>query len=201
MDVHVPYLEQIRHTMENLVDNPLFLALCSAISGGALTQIATSIIAKIRNKGEKMNDLAQFMTQVQSISSDTVSTVQKISADTITTIQHSFGDTIATVQKTYEGIIESEQKAVEMANRNYDMSQAREEKLLQLMSQDKLYRDSLERKNAQKRTIINKGYECNKLSGLQNPAEECAVLKANAEYYRSREHCETCRQEVKEVQQ
>lgn len=187
--------------MENLVDNPLFLALCSAISGGALTQIATSIIAKIRNKGEKMNDLAQFMTQVQSISSDTVSTVQKISADTITTIQHSFGDTIATVQKTYEGIIESEQKAVEMANRNYDMSQAREEKLLQLMSQDKLYRDSLERKNAQKRTIINKGYECNKLSGLQNPAEECAVLKANAEYYRRKEHCETCRQEVKEVQQ
>ena len=184
--------------MENLVDNPLIVALCSAIAGGGLTQIVTVIIAKFRNKGEKMNDLAQFMTQVQAISGNTVNTVQKISADTITTIQRSFGDTIATVQKTYEGIIESEQKAVEMANRNYDMSQAREEKLLHIISADKVYRDTLERKNAQKRTIINKAYECEKLSGLTNPAEECAVLKANSEYYRRREHCESCTNEVKE---
>lgn len=187
--------------MEEIASNPLVVALCSAIAGGGLTQIITSLIAKFRNKGEKMNDLAQFMTQVQAISGDTVSTVQKISADTITTIQRSFGDTINTVQKTYEGIIESEQKAVEMANRNYDMSQAREEKLLQIISADKVYRDTLERKNAQKRTIINKGYECEKLSGLHNPTEECAVLKANAEYYRRREHCENCTQEVKKEDQ
>lgn len=184
--------------MEILADNPFVLAICSAIAGGGFTQIVTSIIAKFRNKGEKMNDLANFMTQVQSISGDTVSTVQKISADTITTIQRSFGDTISTMQKTYEGIIVSEQKAVEMANRNYDMSQAREEKLLQIISTDKVYRSTLERKNAQKRTIINKAYECDKLSGVKNPTEECAVLKANAEYYRRREHCESCKQEIKE---
>lgn len=188
--------------MEEIASNPLIVALCSAIAGGGLTQIVVSLIAKFRNKGEKMNDLAQFMTQVQAISGDTVSTVQKISAETITTIQRSFGDTISVVQKTYEGIIESEQKAVEMANRNYEMSEAREEKLLMIISEDKTYRSALERKNAQKRTIINKAYECDKLSGLKNPSEECAVLKANSEYYRRREHCESCAQEVKkEVKQ
>lgn len=183
--------------MEELTNNPLIVALCSAIAGGGLTQIITSIIAKVRNKGEKMNDLAQFITQIQHMTGQTITTVQKISGDTITTVQKSFEDIITTVQQTYESIIESEQKAIEMANRNYDMSQAREERLLQIIGQDKVYRDSLERKNAQKRTVINAAYDCDKLSGAKNPIEECAVLKANSEYYKRREHCESCTQDVK----
>jgi len=184
--------------MEELTNNPLLVALCSMIAGGGLTQIVTSIISRIKDKGQRMNDTAHFMAQLQKMSSDIITTVQKISGETNATMLKSFGETISTVQKTYDSIIVSEQKAVEMANRNYDMSQAREERLLKIISQDKVYRDTIERKNAQKRTSINKAYDCEFLEGVQNPIEKCVVLKANAEYYKRREHCESCVQEIKE---
>ena len=184
--------------MEDLTSNPLIVALCSMVAGGGLTQIIISIISRVKSKGEKMNDIAHFMAEMQKMSSNIITTVQKISGETNATMLKSFGETISTVQKTYDSIIESEQKAVEMANRNYDMSQAREERLLKIISQDKVYRDTLERKNSQKRSTINRAYDCEHLIGVKNPIEECAVLKANSEYYKRREHCESCVQEIKD---
>lgn len=139
-----------------------FLSEISSFIGGiGLSSIVIAIINKVKSKGEKRNEFADFLDKINTL----------------------FSNTIETVTSTYQTIIESEKEAVEIANKNFEMSQLREERQLQIINQERKRSERLELKNAKKRGVINKAYECSIVKESSNPAEVCAVLKANEDYY------------------
>lgn len=152
-----------------------FLSEISSFVGGAgLSSIVIAIINKVKSKGEKRNEFADFLDKINTL----------------------FSNTITTVQQTYSQIIETEKEAVEIANKNFEMSQLREERQLQIIHNERKRAEVLESKNARKREVINRAYDCSIVKESSDPAEVCAVLKANNEYYvkkQSEKHnCSDC---------
>ena len=143
-----------------MLDNFL-TEISSFLVGIGFSSIVIAIINKVKSKGEKRNEFAEFLDKINTL----------------------FSNTIETVQSTYQTIIESEKEAVEIANKNFEMSQLREERQLQIIHNERKRMEKLENKNAKKRGIINKAYECQIVKESSNPAEVCAVLKANEIYY------------------
>lgn len=160
--------------MEYLTDGSLLSDLGGFIAGSGITGVVITIINKIKSKGEKRNEFADFLDKINTL----------------------FLNTINTMESTYKNIIETEQNAVEMANRNFEMSQQREAKQLSIINNERGRVNKLEQKNARKRVVINKAYECDIVKQATEPAQVCAVLKANAEYYQEKHsepvQCSSC---------
>lgn len=158
----------------NLSDLATFLA------GSGISAVILKVVDKIKSKGEKRNEFADFLDKINTL----------------------FSNTINTVENTYKSIIDSEKAAVEMANKNFEMSQLREERQLTIINNERIRSDKLEGKNAKKRAIINQAYECDIVKQSSAPAEVCAVLKANAKYYNEKQEakkhqCNNCLTEIK----
>ena len=158
----------------NLSDLATFLA------GSGISAVILKVVDKIKSKGEKRNEFADFLDKINTL----------------------FSNTINTVENTYKSIIDSEKAAVEMANKNFEMSQLREERQLAIINNERIRSDKLEGKNAKKSAIINQAYECDIVKQSSAPAEVCAVLKANAKYYTEKHaekqhHCNNCLTESK----
>lgn len=156
----------------------------SFIAGSGIATIAVTIINKIKDKGQKRSEFADFLDKINTMFTKTVSAME-------TTYQ--------TMETTYKSIIDSEQKAVEIANKNFEMSSQREERQLNIINGDRKRQDKLEKKNARKRAIINKAYECDIVKNSSSPTEVCSVLRANADYYQQRSHCENCIEDIKKL--
>lgn len=139
-----------------------FLSEISSFVGGiGLSSIVIAVINKVKSKGEKRNEFAEFLDKINTL----------------------FSNTINTVTSTYQTIIDSEKEAVEIANKNFEMSQLREERQLQIINNERKRSEKLEYKNAKKNGIINRAYECQIVKESTNPSEVCAVLKANESYH------------------
>lgn len=139
-----------------------FLSEISSFVGGiGLSSIVITIINKVKSKGEKRSELADFLDKINTL----------------------FSNAINTVTSTYQTIIDSEKDALEIANKNFEMSQLREERQLQIIESERKRVETLEGKNAKKNDVINKAYECQIVKESTNPAEVCAVLKANEIYH------------------
>ena len=157
----------------NLSDLATFLA------GSGISAVILKVVDKIKSKGEKRNEFADFLDKINTL----------------------FSNTINTVENTYKSIIDSEKAAVEMANKNFEMSQLREERQLTIINNERIRSDKLESKNAKKRAIINQAYECDIVKKSSSPSDVCAVLKANAKYYKEKhadkkQQCNNCLTEI-----
>ena len=168
--------------MEDLIVSTLVTGLSTFLAGSGITTIIITIINKRKDKGQRRSEFADFLDKMNTMFTNTIKAMET---------------TYNTMESTYKSIIDSEQKAVEIANKNFEMSQQREERQLNIINSDRKRYDKLEKKNAKKRTIINKAYECDIVKNSSSPVEVCAVLKANSDYYMQRDHCETCIEDIK----
>lgn len=167
-----------------MITSALLTGLSSFLAGSGITTVIVTIINKRKDKGQKRSEFADFLDKINTMFTKTVAAME-------TTYQ--------TMETTYKSIIESEQKAVDIANKNFEMSSLREERQLNIINGDRKRQDKLEKKNARKRAIINKAYECEIVKNSSSPTEICSVLKANADYYAQRNHCETCLEDIKKL--
>ena len=139
--------------------------LIGVIGGGGVTTVATAIISKVRNKGQKMNDNDEHLKTLSEIMSDTIKNVQEINKETISNLKSEL------------------QQAQELTK----LSHQREDQLIDLVNKGREYQEVLEAKNKYKNKIIQKARKCDLLQG--KPLEDCIVLNAYDEYTECKATC------------
>lgn len=145
-----------------------------ALGGGCVTTIVTTIISKVRNKGERTADNDEHLKTLSEIMSETIKNVQEINKETIANLK-------AELQQSQELI---------------KLSHAREDNLIELINKGREYQDALIAKNKHKNKIIHKAHNCNLLKG--KPLEDCVVLNAYEEYTDCKTTCKLNDQQNRE---
>lgn len=135
------------------------------LGGGTVGTVATSIIGKMRNKGQKISDNDNHLQQLSQIMTETIRNVQEINKETISNLKLEL------------------QQAQELTK----LSHQREDSLIELVNRGREYQEILELKNKHKNKIIQKARKCDLLEG--KPLEECIVLNAYDEYTECKESC------------
>ena len=139
--------------------------LIGVIGGGGITTIATTIINKTRNKGQKMTDNDTHLQTLSEIMTETIKNVQEINKETISNLKSELA------------------QAQELTK----LSHSREDQLIELVNKGREYQEILEAKNKHKNKIIQKARKCDLLHG--KPLEDCIVLNAYDEYTECKETC------------
>lgn len=139
--------------------------LIGVIGGGGITTIATTIINKTRNKGQKMTDNDTHLQTLSEIMTETIKNVQEINKETISNLKSELA------------------QAQELTK----LSHSREDQLIELVNKGREYQEILEAKNKHKNKIIQKARKCDLLHG--KPLEDCIVLNAYDEYTECKESC------------
>jgi regulator of sigma D len=139
--------------------------LIGVIGGGGVTTIATTIINKARNKGQKMTDNDTHLQTLSEIMTETIKNVQEINKETISNLKSELA------------------QAQELTK----LSHAREDQLIELVNKGREYQEVLEAKNKHKNKIIQKARKCDLLQG--KPLEDCVVLNAYDEYTECKVNC------------
>lgn len=139
--------------------------LIGVIGGGGVTTIATTIINKARNKGQKMTDNDTHLQTLSEIMTETIKNVQEINKETISNLKSELA------------------QAQELTK----LSHSREDQLIELVNKGREYQEVLEAKNKRKNKIIQKARKCDLLQG--KPLEDCVVLNAYDEYTECKVNC------------
>lgn len=139
--------------------------LYGLMGGGAVTTIATAIINKSRNAGQKVSDSDTHLQQLSEIMTETIRNVQEINKETIANLKSEL------------------QQSQELTK----LSHQREDNLIELVNKGREYQEILEAKNKHKSKIIQKARKCDLLQGKS--LEDCIVLNAYDEYVECKEEC------------
>lgn len=139
--------------------------LYGLMGGGAVTTIATAIINKSRNAGQRVSDSDTHLQQLSEIMTETIRNVQEINKETIANLKSEL------------------QQSQELTK----LSHQREDNLIELVNKGREYQEILEAKNKHKSKIIQKARKCDLLQGKS--LEDCIVLNAYDEYVECKEEC------------
>lgn len=139
--------------------------LIGLLGGGTVGSVATAIINKSRNKGQKISDSDTHLQQLSEIMTETIKNVQEINKETIANLKSEL------------------QQSQELTK----LSHQREDNLIELVNKGREYQEILEAKNKHKNKIIQRARKCDLLQG--KPLEDCIVLVAYDEYVECKQEC------------